>query len=349
MRSYQIVEYGAPLRLAQREAPEPQGTEILVRVLACGVCHTDVHLRDGCYDLGKGKKLDLSQLHRLPLTLGHEIVGEVAALGPEASGVSVGDRRIVYPWIGCGACGVCLSGRDNLCLTARYLGTRVDGGYSDHVLVPHPRYLFDCSGIDEALACTYACSGLTAYSALKKVAPLTEGDVLVIIGAGGLGLMATRLAGAVVNAKLAVCDIDARKREAARQAGARHVIDPNDEGARERVVEITNGGAWTVIDFVGAPSSAQFGMDVLRKGGRLVVVGLYGGAISISLLLMPLRAKSIVGSFVGTLTELQELLTLVEGGEIAPIPIETRSLERADETVDDLKAGRIVGRAVLVP
>ena len=112
---------------------------------------------------------------------------------------------------------------------------------------------------------------------------------------------------------------------------------------------MTNGGAWAVIDFVGAPSSARFGMDVLRKGGRLVVVGLYGGAISISLPLIPLGAKSIVGSFVGTLTELQELLALVKGGEVAPIPIETRSLERADETVDDLEAGRIVGRAVLVP
>ncbi len=349
MRSYRIVEYGAPLELAERETPGPRGSEILVRVLACGVCHTDVHMRRGYHDLGEGKRLDLSELHSLPLTPGHEIAGEVAAMGPEASGVSVGDRRIVYPWIGCGSCGVCLSGRDNLCPTARYLGTRVDGGYSDYVLVPHPRYLFDHTGIEEALACTYACSGLTAYGALKKVAPLARDDVLVIIGAGGLGLMATRLAGTVVKADLAVADIDARKLEAARQAGARHVINPNDEGARERVVEITNGGAWAVIDFVGAPASAGFGMDVLRKGGKLVVVGLYGGAISISLPLLPLRARSIVGSFVGTLPELQDLLALVTGGAVAPIPIETRSLERADETVDDLKAGRIVGRAVLVP
>ena len=219
MRSYQIAAYGEPLRRADRETPEPTGSEVLVRVLACGVCHTDVHLREGYYDLGNGKKLDLSQFQTLPLTPGHEIVGEVAAMGAEVSGVSTGDRRIVFPWIGCGACDVCVAGRENFCLTPRFMGTRVDGGYSDFVVVPHARYLIDPSGLGDELACTYACSGLTAYSALKKVAPLSQSDSLVIIGAGGVGQMAIRLAGAVVEAEVLVADIDDVKLEAARDPG----------------------------------------------------------------------------------------------------------------------------------
>ncbi len=349
MKSYQIVEYGAPFQLSERETPKPRGSEVLIRVRACGVCHTDVHFRDGYFDLGDGKKLDSSVFHRPPITLGHEVAGEVVAIGPEASGVSVGDRRVVYSWIGCGSCSVCDAGDENLCPAARFIGAHVDGGYSDHVLVPHPRYLLDHSGIEETLACTYACSGITVYSALKKVAPLSADDVLVIIGAGGLGLMATRLAGAVVKVKLVVADVDDRKLEAAREAGADHVINPNDEGAKDRIIEMTNGGARAAIDLVGAPSSFQFGMDVLRSGGKLVVVGLHGGAISLSLPLLPLRAMSLVGSLVGNLTEMQELLALAKAGQVAPIPIETRSLERVNETIDDLKAGRIVGRVVLVP
>ena len=349
MRSYQIARYGEALRRADREPPAPHGTEVLVRVLACGVCHTDVHLRDGYHDLGGGNKLDLSRLHRLPLTPGHEIAGEVAATGPEASGVAAGDRRVVFPWIGCGACDVCLAGRENLCHSPTFLGTHIDGGYSDYVVVPHPRYLLDHSDIPEHLACTYACSGVTAYSALKKVAPLDERDTLVIVGAGGVGQMGIRLARVMLKAELVVADIDHGKLVSARDAGVAHTVDPNDESAVARVRKISNGGAAAVVDFVGAPSPTEFGMKVLRRGARLVVVGLFGGALSISLPLLPLRMMTLMGSLVGTLSEMEELMVLARAGDIAPVPIETRGLERANESLDDLVAGRVAGRTVLVP
>jgi len=350
MRSYQIVEFGAPLEERVRETPEPEGAEVLVRITACGVCHSDIHLWEGGFDLGGGVRIDVTERGLVPpFTLGHEIVGEVAALGPRASGVAVGDRRLVFPWIGCGACGVCRAGDDNLCPSPRFLGTRRDGGYSDHVLVPDARYLLDCEGLAEEWACTLTCSGVTAYGALRKVVPLGPDDRLLIIGAGGLGLMGVRLAAAMTEAEVVVAEIDESKRAAALETGARRAIDPAADGAAAALVEATAGGVAAAIDFVGAPPSARFGFESLRRGGTLVIVGLYGGILPLSLPLMPFRALTIVGSYVGTLTEMKELLALVRRRRIAPIPVATRPLDEATSALEDLRAGRVVGRTVLRP
>ncbi len=350
MRSYQIIEFGAPLQEVERETPEPQGEEVLVRVAACGVCHSDLHIWDGYFDLGEGNRLDLGQRGlELPFTLGHEVVGEVAALGPEASGVAVGDRRVVFPWIGCGACEVCRAGDENLCLAPRYIGTRRAGGYADHVIVPHGRYLFGYAGIAEEAAAVYACSGITAYSALEKIGRLQEGDYLLAIGAGGVGLMGVRLAGAMAGGELVAADIDESKRQAALEAGAAHAIDPGAEGAARRLIEMTGGGVAAAIDFVGAPASARFGFDTLRRGGKLVIVGLYGGALPLPLPMMPLRMLSIMGSYVGTPAGMRAFLDLVRREGIEPPPIAARPLAEANAALDDLRAGRVVGRTVLRP
>ena len=197
-----------------------------MRVEACGVCHSDLHIWQGYFDLGDGRRVSHADRGcTLPFTLGHEIVGEVAALGPDAEGAAVGERRIVFPWIGCGACEACAAGDENLCPKPRSLGARVNGGYSDHVMVPHGRYLVDFDGVDEDLACTYACSGLTAYGALTKVKHLGGRDHVVVIGAGGVGLSAIQIAPSVTEANVIVADLDATKREAGLGAGARHAVD----------------------------------------------------------------------------------------------------------------------------
>ncbi|MEE2636351.1 MAG: alcohol dehydrogenase catalytic domain-containing protein [Acidobacteriota bacterium] len=143
MISYQLTEFGQPLERVDTETPIPVGTEVLVRIEACGVCHSDVHLRDGFFDLGAGKRLDLAKGRTLPLTLGREIAGVVADHGPDATDIEPGARRVVYPWIGCGKCDTCHAGDEHLCAQFRALGVLRDGGFSDHVLVPHPKYLFD--------------------------------------------------------------------------------------------------------------------------------------------------------------------------------------------------------------
>ncbi len=350
MRSYKIVEFGQTLQEFLEDTPVPQGTEVLVRVTGCGVCHSDIHLWQGYFDLCDVKKVDVSKRGLdLPFTLGHESVGEVAALGPEAEGVALGDKRIVFPWIGCGACATCASGRENICDQPRFIGTRRAGGYADHVLVPHARYLLDYSGIDEKLAALYACSGVTAYSAIKKITPLAPEDSVLMIGAGGVGLMGIRLGTAMTEAKIIVADIDESKRDLARQNGADDLVDPAADGAVERIIESTGGGVLAAIDFVGAPSSAQFGFDCMRRGGKLIIVGLYGGALSVSLPLLPFRMATIAGSYVGTLGEMAELLDLVRSGAVAPVPVTTRPLSQASEALADLVAGRVMGRTVLSP
>ncbi|MFI4986719.1 MAG: alcohol dehydrogenase, partial [Alphaproteobacteria bacterium] len=307
MQSYQLTAFGAPLQAATAPTPEPKGSEVLLRVTACGVCHSDLHLRDGYFALGNERKLDLSRGIALPHVLGHEIAGEVVAVGPDARGAAAGERYVAYPWIGCGECAVCRRGHEELCARPRQLGINVAGGFADHVLVPHPRYLFAFGAVPEELACTYACSGLTAFSALKKVAPLSADDPLLIIGAGGVGLAGVRLAKHVTGTTPIVADIDEGKRTAAFSAGAQATIDPAAADAARTLVKASGGGVAAAIDFVGAEATAKFGFDVLRKGGTLVVVGLFGGAFQTPIPMLPLRAVAILGSYVGTLAEMSEL------------------------------------------
>jgi D-arabinose 1-dehydrogenase-like Zn-dependent alcohol dehydrogenase len=359
MRSYQIVEWGQPIELREYPTPSPQGTEVLLRVTAAGICHSDLHINDGFFDLGEGKRVELARLGAaLPLTLGHEIVGVVEALGPDAEGiatgpgaegVAVGDARVAFPWIGCRQCRVCAREPEHYCLSPKFLGARTHGGYAEYVLVPHPKYLLAYDGIPTELACTYACAGLTAYSALKKLMPLEDDEYLVTIGAGGVGLSGVHIAPALTDAKLVVADIDPEKRAVARQAGAHETVDNKDPDAVARVKELSGGGVKAAIDFVGAPTTAQFGLDVLRKGGTLVMVGLYGGALSFPLPFFPQRALAIRGSYVGTLDELRELIALGQDGKIPPIPLDLRPLDAAPAAMANLRAGHVRGRVILKP
>jgi D-arabinose 1-dehydrogenase-like Zn-dependent alcohol dehydrogenase len=350
MKSYDVAECGAPLKLFERPTPRPQGSEVLLRVLAAGVCHSDIHFWEGHYDLGGGKRLQLTERGmRLPLTMGHETVGEVLEAGPEAEGVAAGARRVVFPWIGCGDCPVCRRGEEQLCPKPGFLGVFRAGGYADHILVPHPRYLLEIGDLHASQAAPYACSGLTAYGALKRLGPVIAEEPVVVIGAGGLGLMCLNLLKAMGGRGAIVVDTDARKREAALRAGALAAIDGAAPDAVKELRAAAGGGVWAAIDFVGATSTARLAVDALAKGGRLVVVGLFGGEITLPLPFIPMRAMTIQGSYVGSLAEMKELLALVSRAGIPSIPITSRPLAEADATLQDLRAGRLVGRAVLTP
>jgi len=350
MKSYDVCECGAPLRLMERPTPKPGGTEVLLKVIAAGVCHSDLHIWEGHYDLGGGKFLKLSDRGvKLPLTMGHENVGEVVAVGPDAKGVKVGDRRLVHPWLGCGECKVCRRGDEQLCRTALSIGVFRAGGYADHLLVPHPRYLFDIGGIAPEQAAPLACSGITTYGALKKVGPLLQEEPVVIIGAGGLGLMCLSLHQKMGGKGAIVVDVDAAKRQAALKGGAQAAIDGNAPDAAKQIIDATKGGAWAVIDLVGASRTVQLALDSLIKGGKVIVVGLYGGDITVSTPFFPLRAMSIQGSYVGSLTEMAELLDLVRRKGAPDLPVGTRPLAAVNDALKDLKAGKVVGRVVLTP
>lgn len=345
MRSYRVLAYGEPLEAVDRPTPQAQGTEVLLRVRAAGVCHSDVHMWQGGFDLGTGK---LSLKLPVPFTMGHETAGEVVAVGPDARGVAIGDLRLVFPWIGCGACIVCGAGDEHLCTQPQILGVQREGGYADYILVPHSRVLLDARGLDPAHVAPYACSGLTAYSALKKISPaITQGPIL-IIGAGGLGLMALTLLQAMGGAGAIAADIDERKREAAHEAGARAVIDANAADAGARITQAAGGPVRAAIDFVGSTASTKIAMNALANGGKLVLVGLFGGAAGWPLPLIALRAITVQGNYVGSLAELRELIDLVRTHAIEPIPLTLRPLSDVTAALEDLQTGRVVGRCVLV-
>jgi D-arabinose 1-dehydrogenase-like Zn-dependent alcohol dehydrogenase len=355
MKSFQVAEFNAPLKEVEQPTPAPSGTQVLIRVKAAGVCHSDLHIWEGGYDLGHGRK-PLSLKDRgvsLPRTMGHETVGEILAFGPDVKeadkgGLKVGDVALVYPWLGCGQCATCLAGDENMCLKPQSLGVYCDGGYADHMTVRHPKYLLNLNGLDPVTAAPYACSGVTTYSALKKV----EKDFntpIVIFGAGGLGLMALSLLKAMGGKGAIVVDIDARKREAAEKAGALATVDGSAPDALEQLAKKAGEPIRAVIDLVGNAATAQFGFDCLTKGGKLVIVGLFGGGAPWALPMIPIKAVTIQGSYVGNLRETQELLELVREKKIAPIPVTALPLARANEALADLQKGRLVGRAVLVP
>jgi propanol-preferring alcohol dehydrogenase len=349
MRMFQVCVCGEPLKLNEQPTPEPVGAQVLLKMLAAGVCHSDLHLNDGWFDLGGGKRMSLQDRGmKLPVTLGHENVGEVVAAGPDAKGVKIGARVLAHPWIGCGQCGPCQRNEENLCRAMKSLGVFSNGGYADYMVVPHPRYLIDVGDLAPERAAPLACSGVTTYGALKKVPTLTS-EPTVIIGAGGLGLMCLALHKAMGGHSAIVVDIDPAKREAAKIGGAKLVIDGGTKDAAQQIIDATNGGAWAVIDLVGSSASARLGYDSLIKGGKYIIVGLYGGDLTVSLPPIPMRALTIQGSYVGSLPETIELIDLVRRTGMPLVPVATRPLADVNAVMDQLRAGKVVGRVVLTP
>src|SRR5690242_17702285 len=340
MQRQSLTAYGAPLCETVVDRPQPQGSEVLVRIERCGVCHSDLHMQDGYFTLGADKRLDVRAGRTLPFTLGHEIAGAVESAGPDANAKS-GAKVAVYPWIGCGQCAACKVGDENICASPRHLGITADGGFATHVLVPHARYLIDYAPLPTGYAGVLMCSGLTAYAALKRLADRAARAPLLLIGLGGVGLMGLALARAMYGTAPFVADIDPKKREAALAAGAAEAFDPSDPNARKALLK-TSGGIYAACDFAGSGASLNFATGVLAKGGKVVVTGLIGGAYSTAVAMFSLKAMAIEGTQTGTLAEARELINLVRTKKIPPPPIAERPLDQASATLDDLRAGKVV-------
>ncbi|QOT72211.1 alcohol dehydrogenase catalytic domain-containing protein [Sphingobium fuliginis] len=343
-----VHEFGQPLRPDDRPDMTPRGTEVILSVTAAGVCHTDLHIREGGYDLGHGRKLEFAQRGiALPLVMGHETVGEVVAAGPDVGTLDRGKKYVVYPWIGCGTCAVCASGQEQLCMKPQFLGMHVDGGYATQIRVPHPKYLHEIGDIPPENAAPLACSGLTAYGALKKVESTLKDHALLVIGAGGLGLMCAQLLQALGAKAPVFVDIDPVKRASALAAGACAAVDPRAADAVAQIHAAAGEAPLAAIDFVGAEATAELGFDALGKGGTYVIVGLFGGAAPWALPLIAVRALTIRGSYTGSPGEFAELMQLARNGAIKPIPTTCYKLDDAEDVLNSLAGGKIVGRAIL--
>ncbi len=347
MLSYDVVEWGGSLAPREHETSVPTGTEVLLKLKYCGVCHSDVHIRDGYFEMGGGKRFHFGDCGmQLPITLGHEPYGTVIAAGPDAKDAPLGKDRLVCPWIGCGECARCAEGMDNHCMKPRWAGVQAPGGYADHLLIPHPRYLVDADGIDPAWAATLACSGLTTYSAVSALTPIPADEWVAVLGAGGLGLMAIGMLRALGHERIVSVDINPDKFPAAIEEGAAATLDPSEPDAVKKLRKIAGGLLFGAVDLMNNADTATLAMSSIRTGGRVIMVGLYGGEVPISLVMVVQRALTIRGSSVGTVDELKQVVELARNGKLKQIPIEKRPLSEVSRTLDELKAGTIVGRVV---
>jgi D-arabinose 1-dehydrogenase-like Zn-dependent alcohol dehydrogenase len=350
MKSLRVEEHGKPLVAAETEMPELQGAEVLLKVKAAGICHTDLHLWEGGYDLGGGNRLNVADRGiDLPMTMGHEVAGTVVDVGPEGDKSVIGKDCVAYPWLGCGECSTCTRGQENLCLKPRSLGVFTPGGYAEYTVLPDAKYCIEHEGIPADQAALLACSGVTTYSAIRKFGDVLKDEPLVILGAGGLGLMALSLVQALGFKGAIMVDIDSKKLEAAVEAGALHVVDSSADDAAQQIIELTGGGAQAVLDLVGAEPTINLAIASVARAAQIVVCGLYGGELRVALPFVPMRPLNIRGSWVGNLAELKELIALVQEKGIAPVPVTECSLYHANDALMDLKDGKLVGRAILKP
>lgn len=353
MRSYRVTEWGKPLKLQEDPTPVPTGTEVLVRITAAGVCHSDLHIHDGYYDMGSGKVFrNEDRGVSAPITMGHEIAGVVEAKGPDASGVQIGQSVAVYPWIGCGECDACALGEEQNCPRMRTLGIFRHGGYATHTLVPDAKYCLDLGSIPPEVAALYACSGITTYHALKKIDPrVLKEEPILIIGAGGLGLMALTVLRGLGGKGAIVSDVSPEKRETALAQGALAAVDPRDPDVVDQIRKhsASGRGIRAAIDLVGNPDTLQLAIDSLVKGGKVIAVGLMGGELRIPTPMLPMKALTIEGSYVGSLQDMKDLMALVQQEHIPPPPVSKRPLDDAQAAIDDLREGKVTGRTVLVP
>lgn len=343
--------WGGALQQSADELPPPTGHEVTVRITHCGICHSDLHVQVGGFDMGGGKLSSLEKAGtRLPVTMGHEIGGEVVELGPDVQGIAPGERVVVYPWIGCNNCAVCARGDDHLCPKAqRTLGIQMPGGYADLVRVPHARYLVPIGSLAPERAATFACAGITAFGAIRKLDVLTAEDSVAVIGCGGVGMTAVALLSATTPARVIAIDPDPAKREAALTHGAALAFDPATPQVGKAISTAAGGPLTAALDFVGGESSSALALGLVRRGGQVVIVGLFGGELRFPLPMLPLRVLRISGSYVGSLPDLQELVALAQRIQLPEIPLDLRPLASVNEALADLAQGHVVGRVVLQP
>jgi alcohol dehydrogenase, propanol-preferring len=345
MKAARLLQPGKGLVIQDVPTPAPQADQVLVKVEACGVCHTDVHLRKG----GIGNLRNETIGMRYPVTMGHEIAGTVQELGDGVVGLSKGDRVLV-DWVsGDGDCSYCKAGEECMCNKVRYLGVHLDGGYAEAVLVPHQRCIFRLGSLSPQEAAPLADAGVTAYSATRK-ASLGPDKVAVVIGVGGVGLMAVQFASKVDGSQVIAVGGRDDTLDAARVAGATHLVNSGRTDAAKEVMRLTGGkGADAILDMVCSEGTLKAYPGTLAKDGRYVMVGLYGGGIVAHAPIFTLRNQSFIGSNYGTRDDFRMVVELGEGAKVRASTSRTVKLESVNGALDDLEKDRAVGRTVVIP
>ncbi|MFJ5731644.1 NAD(P)-dependent alcohol dehydrogenase [Streptomyces paradoxus] len=345
MKALQYRRVGHAPEVVEIPKPEPGPGQVLVKVTAAGLCHSDLAVMGWPEDQFP---------YALPMTLGHEGVGTVAALGAGVTGVSEGEAVAVYgPW-GCGGCHACAEGKENCCPHAAGLGILPPGlgspgALAEYVLVDSPRHLVPLHGLDPLQAAPLTDAGLTPYHAIRRSLPkLLPGSTAVVIGVGGLGHLAVQLLRALSPARVVALDVSKEKLGLAAEVGAHETLLSDGEAAA-RIRELTGGtGAEVVLDFVGAGTTLAVAAASVAVAGDVTVVGLGGGTLAVGFGGgLPFEVSASF-PYWGSRTELMEVLDLARQGHVS-CHVEIFTLEQAPEAYERLHAGEINGRAVVLP
>jgi propanol-preferring alcohol dehydrogenase len=331
--------------LVELPSPRPGPGEVLLKVEAAGLCHTDLHLME--WPEG-------TMPYDLPFTLGHETAGTVAALGPGASGVREGDRVLVYSRWGCGVCWHCLQGRDNVCerpvaeARAHGAGLGRDGGLAEYMIVPSVRHLVPIGDMDPVMAAPLADAGLTPYHAIKRYQDLLRPNAsAVVIGVGGLGHMAVQMLRALSAVRVVAVDMREEALQIARDAGAHAVLSARDLTPEALRAETGRGGAALVIDCVAADATLSLAAGVVAMAGAIQYVGRGGGTLPVAAYGLPFDCSVTVTTW-GSVPELTEVVGLARSGAIHS-EVERFCLADAIDAYARLDEGHVLGRAVIVP
>jgi len=343
MQALRLTEWESDPVLTSVPVPEPDGKEVVVEVAAAGLCRTDLHIMSsppGAFP------------YVLPFTLGHESAGRVAALGPDAGGLRVGDPVVVYSRWGCGTCWQCARGRDNACVRTPHGphggGLGRDGGLAEYLLVPSARYLVPAPGLDPVRAAPLADAALTSYHAVKlSLAQLHSESTVLVIGAGGLGHMAVQILKAITPARIVVVDLRRSALDMARAAGADVTLSADGLTAEDVRTETDPDGVGVVLDFVGNDTTLALAAASVAQGGDLTFVGRGGGELRIAPGLIPYETTVRMPTW-GTVEELAEVVALAAAGSIQT-EAEVCGLADAVSAYARLRQGEVLGRAVVVP
>ena len=341
MRAVRVVSYHQDLELTEIDKPEVSGPfDVIVRIGGAGVCRTDLHILEGQW----APKTNVP----LPYTIGHENAGWVDSIGSAVTNVKVGDKVIMHPLITCGLCRACRFGDDVHCENSQFPGIDTDGGYAEYLRTSARSVVKIDDSLEPADVAALADAGLTAYHAAAKAArKLRAGDRCVMIGAGGLGHIGIQVLKALSPADLIVVDRNPDALTLAREIGADITIVA-DGTEVQQVLDLTGGhGAEVVIDFVGEGGSTAKGLDMTRRAGDYHVVG-YGENVDIATIDIISTERNIIGNLVGSYNDLVELMALAARGKVT-LHTATYALDDFQQAIDDLDAGKVRGRAILVP
>jgi propanol-preferring alcohol dehydrogenase len=345
MKAVQYRKVGSAPEVVEIPMPEPGPGQVLLKVTAAGLCHSDLAVMGWPEEVFP---------YPLPLTLGHEGVGTVAALGSGVTGLAEGDAVAVYgPW-GCGRCRKCAEGKENYCLRAAELGILppglgAPGALAEYMVVDSPRHLVPLNGLDPVQAAPLTDAGLTPYHAIRKSLPkLVPGSTAVVIGVGGLGHLAVQLLRALTPARVIALDVNKEKLELARTVGAHETLLSDDE-APTRIRELTGGvGAEAVLDFVGAEATLAVAAASVAVEGDVTIVGIAGGTLAVGFGGgLPFEVSACF-PYWGSRAELMDVVELARQGLVSS-HVETFPLEDAPMAYERLHAGEINGRAVVLP